>query len=87
MTAGVTHREDPLHGKRSSPGPFCRIVGVAVCSSSDDYAADGPTHLKGGRQGTTKRQRHNLAGVGGRVCDEDTPGNAFKGLADNEDLK
>jgi len=79
-----TYGEQPLQCQRHSPSPLVASTVVGVGRTSDDYASDRPRHLQGGRHGTSKGKRYDLTGVGGGVCDEDSPRNTFECLSDGE---
>ncbi len=63
--------ESCLHSVRRRSGPL-----IQTKSRSGDYdTPDGPAHLKGCCAGASERERDDLAGIRGGVCDEESPGN------------
>lgn len=80
----MTHGEDPLQGKRHSPGPLVVALVVAIGGGGDDDSTDRPTHLQSRRARTSKSERDDLAGIGGGVGNEETPWDTLQRLADDK---
>lgn len=85
MIGRRAYGENPLQGERHAPGPLVVEPVVGIRRAGDDDGPDGPAHLQGGRAGSAQGQRRNLAGVGGRVGNEEAPRDAFQGLTDDEE--
>lgn len=77
--------ENPLQGEGHAPGPLVIALVVGVGGGRDDDAADGPGHLQRGGDGASEGQGDDLGCVGGRVGDEETPGDTLKQLSDDQD--
>jgi hypothetical protein len=82
-----TDGKDPLQGQWYSPSPLIGSLIEGIRNGSNDNTSDGPAHLKGSGSGASKGKRHNLAGIGRGVGDENTPRNALKSLSNHENGK
>lgn len=77
-------REDPLEGGGKSPTPLIVTLVIRIGDSGDDDTTDGPAHLQSRCTRTPETERNDLTGVGGRVGNEESPGNTFQCLSDDE---
>lgn len=82
-----TYGKNPLKGERSTPSPLVVALVESVGGTGDNDLTNRPTHLEGGGASTSERNGHDLTGVGGSVGNEETPGNTFEGLSDDEKSK
>lgn len=76
--------DDENRGNIPESSLLVKII-VAISHSTDDNRTNGPEHLKHLRSRSSKLERHDLGTVGGRIGDENTPGNTLKELSDEHD--
>lgn len=58
-----------------------------ISDATNDNRTNSPEHLQHLRRRSSQPQWHNLTAVGGSVGDEDTPGNAFEDLRQQQDAE
>lgn len=67
------------------PVGFVVVHGLVVIGdAANNDGADGPKHLQHLRSGSSQPQWHNFTAVGGCICDEDTPRDAFEKLGQQQ---